>query len=134
MIIFTWKYVDTDVDICLRHLFCFNWLRIKQEKVDLILFDMETRWRSRQSFCVVTPYIGDKFFFFCQDTLWFFTGECYSILHPHVPAEACPSVTYLQAKTCVFFSNQRKSYRFYLPLGHVFTLSVHWQYSLYTFH
>lgn len=63
MIIYTWKYVHTDVDICLRHLFCFNWLRIKQVKVDLILFDMETRWRSRQSFCVVTPHIGDKSIF-----------------------------------------------------------------------
>lgn len=123
MIIYTWKYVHTDVDICLRHLFCFNWLRIKQVKVDLILFDIETRWRSRQSFCVVTSHIGDKSIF-CQDTLWFLTGESYSILYPHVPAEACPSVTYLQAKTCVFFPNQRKSYSFYLHLGHVFTLSL----------
>lgn len=95
MIICSWRYVHTDVDICLM-----NWLRIRQAK--LILFDIETRWRSRQRFCVVTLHIGDNFFakmhfdFSLGNLIQFYNLMC-QLSHAHL------WLTFKPRLTCVYY-------------------------------
>lgn len=120
IIIYLWKHVYIDVNICLKHLLCLNWLRIRSIKAELILFDIETRWRSRQRFCVVTLHTGDNFLlFFWQDALISHWGILFNSVSP-CASQGLPICNLPSGQDSLVFSLliRGKSYRFYLLLEH----------------